>query len=174
MDEILRTTHQRLGIPSNYEDVTRLALQVTPDDLVPIGCDVFGRPQRLRVEAAEAWFNMKGAAEDLGIDVKVVSAYRSVDYQTSLIERLLAQGQPIDDILTRVAAPGFSEHQSGCALDLTSEEIEPLEEEFEQTEAFKWLTENASQYGFHLSYPKKNDLGVIYEPWHWCYRISSR
>lgn len=174
MDEDLRRTHQRLGIPAHYESSSRLVLQVTPDDLVPIGSDVFGRPQRLRSSAAEAWSSMQAAATDRGVDVRVVSAYRSVDYQTSLIERLISQGQSIDDILTRVAAPGFSEHQSGCALDLTSEEIEPLEEEFENTEAFKWLTTNAARYGFYLSYPRGNEYGVIYEPWHWCFRVSSR
>lgn len=172
MDAELRRTHRRLGIPANYESSSRLVLQVTPDDLVSIGCDIFGRPQRMRAIAAEAWSRMRDGAGDQGIDVKVVSAYRSVDYQTSLIERLLEQGQLIEEILTRVAAPGFSEHQSGCALDLTSEHAEPLEEEFEQTDAFKWLTRNASQFGFYLSYPRGNRFDVIYEPWHWCYRIT--
>ena len=172
MDEDLRRTHQRLGIPANYESHSRLVLQVTPDDLVSIGCDIYGRPQRLRSRAAEAWSTMQAAVRDLGIDLKVVSAYRSIEYQTSLIERLLGQGQQINDILTRVAAPGFSEHQGGCALDLTSEQTEPLEEEFEQTDAFKWLTHNASKHGFCLSYPRGNEFGVIYEPWHWCYRVG--
>lgn len=170
MDEELRKTHQRLGIPANYESSSRLVLQVTPDDLVSIGSDIFGRPQRLRAMAAAAWSRLHDAASDQGIDVKVVSAYRSIDYQTSLIERLLDQGQLIEDILTRVAAPGFSEHQSGCAVDVTSEQTEPLEEEFEQTDAFKWLTKNAPQFGFYLSYPRGNRFDVIYEPWHWCYQ----
>ncbi len=173
MDEDLRRTHQRLGIPADYESSSRLVLQVTPDDLVSIGCDIFGRPQRLRAIAAAAWSRMQDAASDQEIDVKVVSAYRSIDYQTSLIERLLGQGQLIEDILTRVAAPGYSEHQSGCAVDVTSEQTEPLEEEFEQTEAFDWLTRNASRFGFYLSYPRENRFDVIYEPWHWCYRIRS-
>lgn len=173
MDEELQRTHQRLGIPASYESSSRLVLQVTPEDLVSIGCDIYGRPQRLRAIAATAWSSMQEAASNQGVDVQIVSAYRSIDYQTSLIERLLGRGQLIEDILTRVAAPGFSEHQSGCAVDLTSEQSEPLEEEFEQTEAFKWLTKNASQYGFYLSYPRGNEFQVIYEPWHWCYRIKN-
>lgn len=172
MDEKTRCTHKQLGIPPNYESTRRLPIQITPDDLVSIGCDVFGRPQRLRASAAEAWSSMQCAANEDGIDVQIVSAYRSFEYQTSLVERLLSQGQSIEDILTRVAAPGFSEHQSGCAVDLTSEQSEPLEEEFEQTAAFGWLINRASEFGFYLSYPRGNKFGVIYEPWHWCYRIK--
>ncbi|MCY3884292.1 MAG: D-alanyl-D-alanine carboxypeptidase family protein [Gammaproteobacteria bacterium] len=173
MDEALRCTHRRLGIPTDYQRTSGLPVQVTPDDLVSIGCDVFGRPQRLRADAAEAWSSMQSAANEEGIEVQIVSAFRSVEYQTSLVERLLNQGQSIEDILTRVAAPGFSEHQSGCALDLTTEHTEPLEEEFEETAAFEWLTIKASKFSFYLSYPRGNEFGVIYEPWHWCYRIKA-
>lgn len=174
MDEELRSTHKRLGIPPDYEARSRLPIQTTPEDLVSIGCDVFGRPQRLRAAAAEAWSSMHSAANEDGIEVQVVSAYRSVEYQTSLVERLLGQGQSIEDILTRVAAPGFSEHQSGCAVDLTSEKSEPLEEEFDQTAAFEWLTNHASRFSFYLSFPRGNEFGVIYEPWHWCFRILAQ
>jgi hypothetical protein len=44
-----------------------------------------------------------------------------------------------------------------------------LEEEFELTDSFTWLKENAHQFDFRLSYPRGNDLGIIYEPWHWFY-----
>ena len=45
-----------------------------------------------------------------------------------------------------------------------------LEEDFENTGAFDWLSRRASQFGFHLSYPRDNPHGVIYEPWHWAWR----
>ena len=170
LDESLKAVHRRLGIPSDYWRTTRLDLQKTPTDLVPIGRDVFGREQRLRANAASAWFRLQQDASKDGIGIQLVSAFRSVDYQVEVIQRLLTKGQLIDDILTRVAAPGYSEHQSGCALDLTTEGYEALEEEFEGSPAFRWLSNHAVRYRYYLSYPRSNPFGVIYEPWHWCFR----
>ena len=172
MNEELRRIHRELEIPRNYEQTTSLSLQTTPSDLTSIGNDVYGRPQQLRANAAEAWFRMRDSALNDQILIEVVSAYRSLKYQVQVIQRLLDAGESIDDILTRVAAPGFSEHQSGCALDLTTKETEDSEEEFEESDAFSWLETNAASFGYYLSYPKNNKLGVIYEPWHWCYRTG--
>ena len=62
--------------------------------------------------------------------------------------------------------PGSSEHNLGYAMDIVC-----VEEWFENTEEFRWLTENAADYGFIMRYPKdKQDITkVIYEPWHWRY-----
>ena len=169
MDATLRACHERLGIPSNYAESTRLTIQSTPRELVDIGLDCFGRPQRLRADAAKAWSRMRTAAARNSVQLLVVSAYRSSAYQVEVIQRQLDAGKTIEDILTRVAAPGFSEHQSGCAIDLTTPGYEAVEEEFEDSQAFKWLAAHAHQHGFHLSYPRDNPFGVIYEPWHWCY-----
>ena len=61
------------------------------------------------------------------------------------------------------ARPGFSEHQTGLAIDINS-----LDESFENTVAGKWLAENSSKYGFILRYPKGKEgiTGYNYEPWH--------
>ncbi len=170
LDESLQAIHRELGIPSNYSRSTRLHVQTTPTDLVSIGLDVFGRDQRLRASAASAWLSLQEGASSDNVCIQLVSAFRSVDYQVEVIQRLLAKGQTINDILTRVAAPGFSEHQSGYAVDLTTEGYEALEEEFEKSPAFRWLSSHAARYRFHLSYPRSNEFGVIYEPWHWCFR----
>ncbi|HTH44124.1 MAG TPA: D-alanyl-D-alanine carboxypeptidase family protein [Oxalicibacterium sp.] len=45
----------------------------------------------------------------------------------------------------------------------------PTEEEFADTEAFRWLERHAARFDFKLSYPRGNALGFIYEPWHWCH-----
>lgn len=172
MNEDLAAIHQQLGIPKEYRSTTILQPQQTPTDLVSIGKDIYGREQQLRRDAALAWESMSQHARDDGIEVQVVSAFRSLEYQVEVIRRHLAKGQSIDDILTRVAAPGYSEHQSGCALDLTSPTTTALEEEFEQSAAFGWLSQNASKFSFVMSYPRDNPFGVIYEPWHWCYRSA--
>lgn len=171
MDTDLKAIHQSLGISPDYMDNTLLTAQTTPTDLVSIGVDVYGRLQRLREPAARAWTAMQQQAFLAGVEIQVVSAYRSLEYQVELIQRLLARGQEIRDILTRVAAPGYSEHQSGCALDLTTPSSADCEEEFENTEAFRWLQQSAAEFEFYLSYSRDNPYGVIYEPWHWCYKV---
>lgn len=162
--------HQRLGIPADYAARTGLVQQRSPDDLVDIGVDVFDRPQRLRMEAANAWMGLVEAASLDGVTVQLVSAYRSLEYQVDLIQRKVEAGESIGEILTHIAAPGYSEHQGGCAVDVTSPGIDSLTEFFEKTQAFRWLVASAADYRFVLSYPRSNPYGVVYEPWHWCYR----
>ena len=162
--------HQRLGIPADYAARTGLVQQRSPDDLVDIGVDVFDRPQRLRMEAANAWMGLVEAASLDGVTVQLVSAYRSLEYQVDLIQRKVEAGESIGEILTHIAAPGYSEHQGGCAVDVTSPGIDSLTEFFEETQAFRWLVASAADYQFVLSYPRSNPYGVVYEPWHWCYR----
>jgi len=101
--------------------------------------------------------------------LKVVSAFREVDKQKEIIKNKIMSGQSISEILKACAAPGYSEHHTGRALDLTSTECMPLTEDFENTEAFSWLMENAGFYPFSLSYPRGNKAGIFYEPWHWAY-----
>jgi len=112
---------------------------------------------------------MKSQASKEGIILNVVSAFRTVDRQKEIIQAKIEAGQPINEILHTCAAPGFSEHHTGRALDLTSTESEPLSEMFEDTEAFSWLMENANYYSFRMSYPKGNSAGILYEPWHWAH-----
>ena len=71
-------------------------------------------------------------------------------------------------VLTYSAYPGTSEHQTGLCLDFITDNMTDLDESFEDTAAFRWLSENAHKYGFILRYPEdKVDLtGYKYEPWH--------
>ena len=73
------------------------------------------------------------------------------------------------EILTVNAAPGYSEHHSGLALDLGAPGEPPAQESFERTATFAWLTQKACTYGFAMSYPRDNPYGIVYEPWHWRY-----
>ena len=69
--------------------------------------------------------------------------------------------------MTVSAAPGYSEHHTGRAVDIATPGSRPLTEEFEDSAAFHWLNENAADFGFSMSYPRDNRYGFIYEPWHW-------
>jgi D-alanyl-D-alanine carboxypeptidase len=110
---------------------------------------------------------MQAAAMRDGVVLEAISGYRSHDYQLGIFERKLARGLSVDDILTVNAAPGYSEHHSGHALDIGTLDEPPAEESFENTAAFAWLRENAGGYGFVMSYPRDNPHGIVYEPWHW-------
>jgi len=138
--------------------------------LVSIGGDIYGREQKLAPTAAMAWRKLKIAAADDGVTLQIVSAFRSVAYQRQIIERKLAAGRTMEEILRVSAAPGYSEHHTGRAIDITSSGCKPLAEEFDQTPGFAWLARHAKDFGFLMTYPRNNKLGVIYEPWHWTFQ----
>jgi len=139
-------------------------------DLVSIGMDIYQREQHMVPAAAKAWRLMVESAAGDQVVLQAVSAFRSLDYQAGIIRRKLESGQDIREILRVSAAPGYSEHHTGRAIDVTTPGSAVLEEAFEQSDAFAWLSENASRFGFSLSFPRENPYGVIYEPWHWAWR----
>ena len=164
---MLREIHRELGIPEDYGlDGSRPAFEETAE-LVEAGPNLVGRMQRLRPETARKWRQMVAAADADGIRLLIVSGFRSIEYQARLIRKKINAGQVVSDILAVNAAPGFSEHHTGRAVDIATPGSRPLTEEFEHSPAFHWLNGNASSYGFSLSYPRDNPSGFIYEPWHW-------
>jgi len=98
-----------------------------------------------------------------------ISGYRSHAYQLGIFQRKLRRGLALNEILAVNAAPGFSEHHSGTALDLGTPGEPPAEDSFEHTRAFAWLSTHAARFGFAMSYPRGNPHGIVYEPWHWCW-----
>jgi len=166
-----RKLQHELGLPADYGRTHCLRLQPEPSQLASIGPDVFGREQFLTPPAASALLSMISAAAADGIELQVVSAFRSVDYQAGLLRNKLEKGQSMDQILRVSAAPGYSEHHSGRAVDLTTPDFPVLEESFAGSPAFTWLSQHAGKFGFHLSYPPGNRHGVAYEPWHWYFRL---
>ena len=162
-----RQTHAELGIPDDYGIDGRPPFFGEAKDLVEVGPNLVGRMQSLTPEAAARWATMVNAARGDGITLMIVSGYRGFDYQAQLIRQKLENGQSIEDILKVNAAPGFSQHHSGTAVDVATPGSRPLTEDFEATPAFAWLTENAAEHGFVMSYPRDNPDGFIYEPWHW-------
>lgn len=129
----------------------------------------YGRDHLLIPLAAKAWRHLKAAALVDGIDLFIVSAFRSIDRQAEIVRRKLETGMAIESILTICAPPGYSEHHTGRAVDISALGSPALEVEFDQTAAYVWLTEHATKYGYYLSYPIGNRSGYQYEPWHWCF-----
>ena len=164
---MLRELHAQLGIPEDYgRDGSRPVYDEAPE-LVEVGPNLVGRMQRLTPDAAARWAAMREAAAADGIALLIVSGYRSIDYQARLIRKKINAGQLVSEIMAVNAAPGYSEHHTGRAIDIATPGSRPLTEEFEESPAFAWLSEHASEHGFSMSYPRNNAAGFIYEPWHW-------
>lgn len=122
------------------------------------------KDQYFHGDALEFLEDMLDRAERDGHDIKVVSAYRSFDEQTELkgeFTQIYGSGANAFS-----ADQGYSEHQLGTTVDLTTPAVGGTYTSFGDTEAFEWLQDNAHKYGFILSYPEGNDF-YIYEPWHW-------
>lgn len=157
-----------LGLATDhYESRTGLSLVPEPSALTHAGADRYKRPLWLTDSASRAWQQMREAARADGVHLEAISGYRGHDYQLGIFERKRARGQSVEDILRVNAAPGYSEHHSGRALDISSPGEPAAEESFEKTPAFNWLTEHAANFGFRMSYPRDNPHGIVYEPWHW-------
>jgi D-alanyl-D-alanine carboxypeptidase len=116
-----------------------------------------------------------------GIILTVVSAYRSVQKQQenldNYIKHLMNEGYTSKEAKARaekeIARPYISEHNAGLALDILTpdwwDSHDDITADFENTEQFRWLSENAHKYGFIMRYPKEYEdvTGYIYEPWHY-------
>jgi len=137
--------------------------------LAPVGRDRWGRRHWLQPVAARALGRLRDAARAAGIELEVVSSFRSVRDQRRLLARKLAQGRSLAEILRVNAPPGCSEHHGGGAVDLAVPGEPVLTEAFADTAAFAWLNSNARHYGFRMSYPADNAWGYLHEPWHWCW-----
>jgi len=121
---------------------------------------------------------LKQMMNDMGKDgitnIWVQSAYRSVERQKELynnsIQKYLKQGKTQEEAVKLtdeyINKPGASDHNLGLAVDFNN-----VDNNFEDLDGFKWLKENAENYGFILRYPKhKEDITKIsYESWHWRY-----
>lgn len=131
-------------------------------ELILAGKDFFARDLFLEKNTYKAWLALKQAASNDDVSLFIVSGFRSYEYQQKIIDRKLANGQTLEQIMKVNALPGESEHHTGKAIDLTTgDEKEVLTESFEKTYAFEWLTKNAHKYGFKLSFPRNNDYGFV-------------
>ena len=165
--ERICAVHRELGIPPDYATTRGLALQVEATLLIAAGHTPDGRELQLTPETWEAWQQLRTVAASERVPLQLLSGFRGVVRQTEIIRRKLGAGQRIDDILRVNAAPGYSEHHTGRAVDIGTPEAPPLEESFAGTAAFRWLETHASRFGFQLSYPRGNAQGIAFEPWHW-------
>ncbi len=165
-----RVALDKLHIPLTLIESRRLREYREAKGLMIAERGADGRKHRLAPEAAEAWRALQQAAAQDQVRISIVSAFRSVSRQVELIEAKLAKGQPLHEVLSVLAPPGFSEHHTGRAIDVGTANCPPADEVFRSTRAFGWLVDQGAEFGFTLSFPRNNTFGYQYEPWHWRYR----
>ncbi|CAM5598114.1 MULTISPECIES: M15 family metallopeptidase [Niallia] len=163
---IVSLVNKEFGLPDGY----------APEDLVRPKVEFsFGNQDieksYMRKEAAKALEDMFNGAKKSGITLYAVSGYRSYNRQTEVYDAEVSRvGE--EKAVQAVAYPGNSEHQTGLAMDISSESADfLLTEGFGETKEGKWLKENAHLYGFILRYPKGKEKITQYkfEPWHFRY-----
>ncbi|HEX7348196.1 MAG TPA: M15 family metallopeptidase [Rhodanobacteraceae bacterium] len=169
----IEAINRSLGIPPDYAAKHDLHVQPEAKDLVQVPRDVYGRKVEMVAPAAAALKTMFAAAARDGIKLETVSGFRSFDYQTHLVRLKLKRGMSIFEALKINAVPGYSQHQTGCAIDLTTPGVPAADVSFAKSKAFTWLQQHGATYGFHLSFPPGNPQGYEYEPWHWRYIAGS-
>ncbi len=122
------------------------------------------KPNQLHSKVMPFFEEMLKDAKADGIDLWVVSAYRSFSTQATLKGAYTVTYGSGANAFS--ADQGFSEHQLGTTMDFTTEGLGGGLDLFGQTPAFTWLKANAHKYGFVMSYPPNNSY-YVYEPWHW-------
>lgn len=126
---------------------------------------------QMRAMTAQALGQLFAAAKSADISLEVVSAYRSYAYQQSVYGGYVSSvGQASAD--QESARPGYSEHQTGLAVDIGgTDNVCVLSQCFGTTPEGEWLAANAYKYGFLLRYPQGKEAitGYEYEPWHFRY-----
>ncbi|MEW5805378.1 MAG: M15 family metallopeptidase [Patescibacteria group bacterium] len=119
---------------------------------------------QIHSQAKPYLYQMLEAADSDGMPIKIISAYRSFADQANLKSSYkMVYGSGANQFS---ADQGYSEHQLGTAIDLTTPELGAEFYDFAKTPAYQWLLNNAYKYGFILSYPENNAY-YVFEPWHW-------
>jgi zinc D-Ala-D-Ala carboxypeptidase len=125
---------------------------------------------QLRRPAAESFDAMVQAAKAQGISLIPLSGFRSLSDQQHLFFDVKAERGQVATKRAEVSAPpGYSEHHTGYAIDMGDGKVPAtnLSTDFEKTDAFQWLQQNAARFSFEMSFTPNNAQGVSYEPWHW-------
>lgn len=126
-----------------------------------------GMSQTMRPDAAAALEEMFAAAKEDGVNLSIVSGYRSYSKQATIYSRKKATyGQAEADRVS--ALPGTSEHQLGLAMDLAKKGSSQLNKAFGKTEEGQWVSAHAHEFGFIVRYLEGYEevTGYMYEPWH--------
>lgn len=150
-----------------YSKVYFLSENYVPAELSLIEPDYLfnkAKPVQFHTKAKGYLEMMVRAARADGVDISVLSGFRSFGYQAALKSQYTVVYGTNSNRFS--ADQGYSEHQLGTAADFTTKKSGETFAGFEATPAYAWLLANAHKFGFVLSYPKGNAY-YVFEPWHW-------
>ncbi len=158
-EELLKKYSKVYFLNENYipESLTRIdpAYLLQKDKVVEI-----------KTKVTPYLLNLMEDAKGSGLELLILSGYRSFDTQASLKSSYkVTYGSGANKFS---ADQGYSEHQLGTTVDFTNAQIGTVLSGFQNTKEYEWLKNNAHKYGFILSYPENNEY-YIFEPWHWRY-----
>lgn len=155
--------------PASIWIVVNKQRPLNPKTYAPSDLTAVGSGQQLRAEAAGALKDMIAGAKSAGLTITPASAYRSYDTQVSVYNNeVKTNGQPVAD--SQSARPGYSEHQTGLAVDIAGGGCS-IEDCFGTTAEGKWAAAHAYEYGYILRYTsdKTAVTGYRAEAWHFRY-----
>ena len=161
-DNLLVLVNKTHPLPDNYE----VNLYWLQNKSCAVSVDMYDALREMLTDGSED-----------GREFVVASGYRDADFQRELLEEDIAASMDQEGLSWQEAyeketqetmPPGYSEHETGLAVDIVSFGYQVLDGKQENTNENKWLRENCSKYGFILRYPKKKEeiTGISYEPWH--------
>lgn len=139
-----------------------------PESLQIVSSKYSSKTVKLVSYAKEAFEELAAAAEKENYTINAMSSYRDYAYQNTLYNNY-AKKDGYDNADTYSARPGYSEHQTGLAVDIDNKK--EYFTNFEKTKEYEWMQNNAYKYGFILRFPKDKVLetGYEYESWHYRY-----
>ena len=167
--DTIRSTDMSKGNLILVNKFNHLSEDYEPKDITSISLSYSYEGNKATKETVDAFIDMASNAKEEGIQLLVNSSYRNYEKQEAVYKEFYySNGISYAD--KYAARAGYSEHQTGLTLDIfTSGESNT--ENFDETDAFKWLSKNAHKYGFILRYPKGKEYltGYEYESWHYRY-----
>lgn len=165
-DDLRKLQRTDSELLAKYSKVFFLSENYIPTSLIEIPQEYISNADK-ESYLRSAWKflrDMVDDAKDDGVDITIVSGYRSFETQSALKSGYkVTYGSGANAFS---ADQGYSEHQLGTAVDFSTKATVGALDGFQNTPAYAWLQANAYKYGFILSYPAGNTY-YQYEPWHW-------
>jgi D-alanyl-D-alanine carboxypeptidase len=164
LDKLSKTDKELL---QKYSKVYFLNENYVPESLALIPIEfVYGTDKEMKIHTKVLSYlsDLLMAAKNGGLDLKIISAYRSFGEQSVLKGAYTVNYGSGANIFS--ADQGYSEHQLGTTIDFTTASVGSSFSGFSKTKEYEWLLQNAYKYGFAISYPQDNTY-YQFEPWHW-------
>jgi len=164
LDKLSKTDKELL---QKYSKIYFLNENYVPESLTPIPSEFLyeaNKEMQIHTKVLPYLLDFLKAARNGGLDLKIISAYRSFGEQSVLKGAYTVDYGSGANIFS--ADQGYSEHQLGTTIDFTTASVGSTFSGFSKTKEYEWLIQNAYKYGFIISYPKENTY-YQFEPWHW-------